>query len=352
MAGAKTWPSDNAFASKSAKKILIQNQLQRELLNLAQVGSESQVQLRIEEQDEYNVDISSVDNLNNSALHYAVKYGHQSIVKMLLDGGAKIDIKNKESQTPMDIAVAANNTAIIELLKNHEVPAKPKKKKRAEESSSSEESSSESESESSSSSSEDEKRSKKKKHKKHKHKSKSKSSKKGKKKSKKHDKELYEEEDVEIVVKLVQQFWEKYGNATLGDTLKKDKRSDKGHGEHHHKDNNNNKGMENKANDQPEEAMKLNPLMKLDFSIIPELEATNSELASSIVPIMERFKLYFDPTKSKQYSYNDNGACILLLDIRNAAVPLVDFFDALEALELRRVAKILRRKWIVFSTTS
>ena len=48
-------------------------------------------------------DVNAVNQAGNSALHIAALRGYNTIVKLLLEKGARIDIKNKRGQTPLTI---------------------------------------------------------------------------------------------------------------------------------------------------------------------------------------------------------------------------------------------------------
>ena len=62
------------------------------------------------------VDVNAQDVGGMTALHYAVMYEKEEVVKALLDHpDIKPFLKSKEGQTPLDIALATNNTAIIEM---------------------------------------------------------------------------------------------------------------------------------------------------------------------------------------------------------------------------------------------
>ena len=62
------------------------------------------------------IDINAQDVGGMTALHYAVMYEKEEVVKALLaHKDIKPALKNKEGQTPLDIALATNNTAIINM---------------------------------------------------------------------------------------------------------------------------------------------------------------------------------------------------------------------------------------------
>lgn len=67
-------------------------------------------------EDDPTIDINAQDEDGMTALHYAAMYGKVEVVKALLaHKDIKISLKNKQDQTPLDIALAANHTAIIEM---------------------------------------------------------------------------------------------------------------------------------------------------------------------------------------------------------------------------------------------
>ena len=71
--------------------------------------------LRLLEEDP-TLDVNAQDVGGMTALHYAVMYEKEEVVKALLaHEDIKSSLKNKEGETPLDIALAANNSAIIEM---------------------------------------------------------------------------------------------------------------------------------------------------------------------------------------------------------------------------------------------
>lgn len=44
------------------------------------------------------------DCYGDAALHDAAKFGHETVLQLLLDGGANRELRNVSGQTPMDIA--------------------------------------------------------------------------------------------------------------------------------------------------------------------------------------------------------------------------------------------------------
>lgn len=51
-------------------------------------------------------DVNAVDQNGNTALHIAASRGYDSIVQLLADKGAKLDVKNKRGQTPLALTLA------------------------------------------------------------------------------------------------------------------------------------------------------------------------------------------------------------------------------------------------------
>ena len=51
-------------------------------------------------------DIDAVDNLGNTALHYAAYFKRTGIVRLLADHGADLDISNKYGETPLWLSEA------------------------------------------------------------------------------------------------------------------------------------------------------------------------------------------------------------------------------------------------------
>ncbi|KAM4703927.1 ankyrin repeat domain-containing protein 22 [Rhinophrynus dorsalis] len=63
------------------------------------------------------VDINAVDYKGNTALHYACKMKSQATVTLLLTAGADQRIRNKDGDTPLDIARRLKFSKIVDLLK-------------------------------------------------------------------------------------------------------------------------------------------------------------------------------------------------------------------------------------------
>ena len=74
--------------------------------------------------DDPSIDINAQDVGGMTALHYAVMYEKAEVVKALLDHqDIKPSLKNKQGETPLDIVLATNHTAIIEMF-----PEPPRRK--------------------------------------------------------------------------------------------------------------------------------------------------------------------------------------------------------------------------------
>ena len=66
--------------------------------------------------DDPTVDVKAQDESGMTALHYAVMYEKEEVVKALLaHKDIRHSLKNKQGETPLDIALATNNSAIIEM---------------------------------------------------------------------------------------------------------------------------------------------------------------------------------------------------------------------------------------------
>ncbi len=67
-------------------------------------------------EEDPTIDINAQDESGMTALHYAVMYEKAEVVKALLDHeDIKPALKNKQGETPLDIALATDNSAIIEM---------------------------------------------------------------------------------------------------------------------------------------------------------------------------------------------------------------------------------------------
>ncbi len=74
--------------------------------------------------DDPTIDVNAQDVGGMTALHYAVMYEKEAVVKALLaHKDIQPSLKNKQAETPLDIALATNNSAIIEMF-----PESPRRK--------------------------------------------------------------------------------------------------------------------------------------------------------------------------------------------------------------------------------
>ncbi|KKL80576.1 hypothetical protein LCGC14_2003370, partial [marine sediment metagenome] len=64
-------------------------------------------------------EINSVNNDQNSALHYAAEYGNFDIVRSLCENGASINQLNEDDWTALDFAIIGKRSGIEEYLTNH-----------------------------------------------------------------------------------------------------------------------------------------------------------------------------------------------------------------------------------------
>jgi len=52
-------------------------------------------------------------------LHYAAEYGYVDVVKVLLEYGADVDMKNETSQTPAHLCAVFGNIVCFHILVDH-----------------------------------------------------------------------------------------------------------------------------------------------------------------------------------------------------------------------------------------
>ncbi|KAG7492113.1 hypothetical protein MATL_G00010850 [Megalops atlanticus] len=67
----------------------------------------------------YGADFSSQNASGNTALHICALYNKESCVRILLYRGANKEAKNKNGQTPFQVAVMSGNFELGEIIKNH-----------------------------------------------------------------------------------------------------------------------------------------------------------------------------------------------------------------------------------------
>lgn len=61
------------------------------------------------------------DRTGNTALHEAVRWRHGRVVKILMNSDCRINVRNEQGQTPMDIARRDGFNEIVALLTGLEV---------------------------------------------------------------------------------------------------------------------------------------------------------------------------------------------------------------------------------------
>ena len=61
------------------------------------------------------------DRTGNTALHEAVRWRHGRVVKILMNSDCRINVRNEQGQTPMDIARKDGFNEIVALLTGLEV---------------------------------------------------------------------------------------------------------------------------------------------------------------------------------------------------------------------------------------
>lgn len=64
----------------------------------------------------WNINLNSSDSKSNTLLHYAAKNDSFRICKILIIRGAKRSEKNKENETPFDLAASLHNSKTLKIL--------------------------------------------------------------------------------------------------------------------------------------------------------------------------------------------------------------------------------------------
>ncbi len=64
----------------------------------------------------YKVDVNKVDDLGNTALHYAAAADHTKTALLLINGKANIEARNKQKETPLHRAAARGALRTAKLL--------------------------------------------------------------------------------------------------------------------------------------------------------------------------------------------------------------------------------------------
>ena len=60
--------------------------------------------------------IEQRDKKGNTALHYAAGYGRIEVLQMLLKAGAVVNAKNDDGQTPKDVAMLNGEVTVVKML--------------------------------------------------------------------------------------------------------------------------------------------------------------------------------------------------------------------------------------------
>jgi len=66
-------------------------------------------------------DVNAVDNVGNTALHYAAYFKRDAVVQLLVDNGAKLEVKNKYGETPLwlsEVVIQFSGAGIYAVSKN------------------------------------------------------------------------------------------------------------------------------------------------------------------------------------------------------------------------------------------
>lgn len=68
--------------------------------------------------EECGLDVSISDNTGDTALHDAARFGNKAVVEILLKAGASAKARNREGQTPSDLAYQSGYTELARLLQS------------------------------------------------------------------------------------------------------------------------------------------------------------------------------------------------------------------------------------------
>ena len=61
-------------------------------------------------------DCNAVDKNKNTPLHYAAGYGRADIVKLLVDAGASVTLRNLDGKSPLDVAKLNEQDDVVSAL--------------------------------------------------------------------------------------------------------------------------------------------------------------------------------------------------------------------------------------------
>ena len=62
--------------------------------------------------------MNAQDNKGNTPLHYCVAYNNATVMKVLLEKGASLDIKNNKGLDPVHFALDRNKAAAANIMRN------------------------------------------------------------------------------------------------------------------------------------------------------------------------------------------------------------------------------------------
>ena len=62
-------------------------------------------------------DVNKKDDYERTALHYAASYGYLDMIQLLIRHKAELEVKNKNDNTPLDLATINGELEAIRILK-------------------------------------------------------------------------------------------------------------------------------------------------------------------------------------------------------------------------------------------
>ncbi len=66
----------------------------------------------------FNARMNAQDNKGNTPLHYCVAYNNVTVMKVLLEKGASLDIKNNKGLNPIQFALDRNKGSAATIMRN------------------------------------------------------------------------------------------------------------------------------------------------------------------------------------------------------------------------------------------
>jgi ankyrin repeat protein len=67
--------------------------------------------------DKKEVNINHIDQDKNTALHIATEFGYSDMVKLLIQRGAKLQIKNGNGETAQELALRKRSVRVLDTMK-------------------------------------------------------------------------------------------------------------------------------------------------------------------------------------------------------------------------------------------